>query len=804
MAPDIDIILATRTPPTNPESKYGLPFIFAPCSQGPYDTIREIRNNTDLLTLGYGELPTLVAAVLRRAGGPVYALRTRPTTPGAVWTEGLVKEPSVRTYSLYVYGRIKLAGADANGDLTWMAKALGVSLQVVTDVALGHSISGSAISLVIPAATAADDVVTYWNAQADLVALASIKAEGTGASNAGTTLAATSFDHGALKYTGLEAGYQIRQREQGNATALAHAFGGTGNKECIVSLATDADGTATSTANAVIAELDDIANKFTVEAVGDGTGLAGTQASLVAIPFGSAGAATLSGTPFDRTNLIIEILTAGTVGGTPAPTFRWAVDDARREDGTTFGRGNGALALVPRRRTPGAPSDGKLRVKITQQLDPSLALSHSWDGVTFEVLLGTDAGSLGITTAEDVRDYIVSIPRLRAALLAYLPSGDGSAVMEESDEARLDVPSVKWSAPTAIPAGGIVQLKNAQIDTGLTVTFTAAALDVGDVFSAQAKGPVSSVTDMDSAAAVALADATRRVGFLVWGSPIDRTAAATVAARTKGALNGRQVWSAVQSRPWDPEIETETEWEADLIADWLGFVSLYLAKFDGECTHVSAYTARAQTRGGIFEGCAAAALAPYHQDLGKVRAGPTSGSLPSVTGIWHNSEVDTSLHDQRGVTIRTDEDAPGSFFFRSSPTLSDPTDVGRNLLQFVRTDLVCAREAKLTLRQFRNEALDYSTTPDPSDPTVVAGALTVEEADRVRGAIEANIKRELERKKKDGQSSVSPLNAGASYSTVLRTNDYFTDRTIHVEVAAPKRPPAQRGVITVYDQPEGA
>lgn len=804
MATDIDIILATRTPPTNPESKYGVFFVMAPCSQGPYDTIRECKNNTDLLTLGDGPLPTLVANILRRAGGPVFALRSRSTIPGAIWSEGLVKEPAIRTYSLYVYGRIKLSGADANGDLVWMSKSLGVSLQVQTGGALAHSIAGSAILLTIPAATAASDVVTYWNGEADLVALASIKAEGTGASNAGTTLAATSFDKGTLKYTGLDAGYTVRQKEAGNATVLNHTYGGAGNKEVTIDLATDADGTATSTANAVIAELDDITNKFSVVAVGDGLGLAGTQASLTAIPFGSAGSAALSGTPYDRANLVIEILTTGTVAGTPAPTFRWAVDDARREDGTTFGRGNGALRLVPRRRSPTSEPDGKLVVKITQQTTASASLSHSFDGITLEILLGTDGSSVGNSTAEDVRDYIVGIPRLRAAFLAYLPTGDGSEAMEASDSARLAIPSVQWSAPTAIPATGIVPLRNAVIDTGVTITFTVAAFDAGDVMAAQFSEPQSSVTDMDSAAAAALADATRRGGALIWGSPMSRSSAVTAASRTSGALNSRQIWSMVQSPAWAPETETEQEWQATLIADWLGFVSLYLTRCDGECTHVSAYTARAQTRGGIFEGAAAAAVAPYHQDLGKVRFGPTSGSLSSITGIWHNSELDTSLSDQRGVTLRTDEDAPGQIFFRSSPTLADPTDVGRNRLQFVRTDLVCAREAKLTLRQFRNEQLDYSVSADPQDLTVPPGALTIEEADRVQGAIESNIRRELERVKKDGQISVSPLNVGQTYSRVTRTNDYFTDRTIYVEVAAPKRPPAERGIITVFDRPEEA
>jgi len=796
MAPDIDIILATRTPPTNPESKYGVPFIVAPCSQGPYDTVREYRNKTDLLTAGYGPLTHLVARVLDRAGGPVYGLRSRPTTPGAVWANGLVKEPAVRTYALYVYGRIKLAGTDANGDLTWQAKALGLSLQVQTGMSLAHSIAGSAILLTIPASTAAADVKTYWDAQAALVALAAIKAEGTGASNAGTTLASTSFDKGTLKYVGLDADFEVRQKEAGNSTALNHTYGGTGNKQCTIDLATDTDGTATSTASAVLAELDDIAGKFSVSLVGDGTGLAGVQAALTDIPFGSAGTATLSGTPYDRANLVIEILSSGTVGGTPSPTLRWAIDDARREDGSTFGRGNSSLAIVPRR--------AGLRVSISQQSGNSKALTHSFDGVTLQLQLGTSSGGVGNSTAISVRNYIVGIPRLRAAFLAYLPTGDGSAAMEASDEVRLATPSALYTGVVPIPASGVVALRNASVDTGVSVTFTAAALDDGDIFAAQLIAPESSIADMDSAAAVALADPVRRAGFVVWGSPIDRTEAATVHNRTAGALNSRQVWSLVQAPAWDPETQTEAEWEALLVADWVGFVSLYLALLGGEATQVSGYTGRAQTMPKIVEAAGAAALAPYHQDLGKVRSGPTSGPLSSVTGLWHNSETDLTLSDQRFVTMRTDEDAPGSRFFRSSPTLADPTDVGRNRIQFVRTDLVCAREAKLTLRQFRNEALDYSVNADPSDLTVPPGALTVEEADRVQGAIESNIKRELERVKRDGQISVSPLNPGQKYSNVLRTNDYSTDHRIYVEVGAAKRPPAEFGTITVYDRPEEA
>jgi hypothetical protein len=109
-----------------------------------------------------------------------------------LWGPGLVKEPSGRAV-LYVYGRVKLAGTDANGDLTWQAKTGGASIQVQTGGSLAASVNGKAILLTIPTSTAASAVATFWNgADPGAVAakaLADINAEGTGASNAGTTLA---------------------------------------------------------------------------------------------------------------------------------------------------------------------------------------------------------------------------------------------------------------------------------------------------------------------------------------------------------------------------------------------------------------------------------------------------------------------------------------------------------------------------------------------------------------------------------------------------------------------------------------
>ena len=788
---DITIILATRTPPSNPEQKYGAVAVVGPCSQGAFDTPELKRNNADLATSGYGPCVNGTAYELARAGGPVQFVRSRSTYPGLLWGPGLVKEPSGRAV-LYVYGRIKLAGADANGDLTWQAKTGGASIQVQTGGALAASVNGKAILLTIPASTAAADVVTFWTgADAGAVAakaLADINAEGTGASNAGTTLAAKSFDDGTLAYTGVDAGYTVRQKQNGNNTALGSSYS---VKVLTIDLATDGDGTATSTANDVIGQISAGAvGKFTVAAVGTGLGLAGAQASAQAIPFGSSGAISTSGSPLDSANVVVEVLNAGTVGGT-APVIRWAVDAVRLEDARTFGRGNGALGLIARR--------AGLQVKIVQQTGTSKALSYSFDGKVLQLNLGTNSSDIPNTTAATVQAYFQAQDRLRAAFLAFLPSGDGSSVMEAADLVRMTGPAQTWSSSIQVPSSGIVALKNGAVDTGLTITLSG-VFDVGDIWAGQCSDPVSSIDDMMSAVAALLASSTIRPAGIYLCSPITRAQAATFASVLRAALNTRQVWGLVQSMPWDPESQTKAAWSAADVADWLGFAEELMHRCRGEVTYTNAYTGRLQVAGGAVIAAGTAALAPYHQDLGKKRPGPTSGALPNVIGAWDDEIEDTTGFDNRAITVRSDEDAPGSYYFRGSPSLADPSSSGRNRLQFVRTDLVCAREAKLQLSLFRNQALDYQTAADSSDGSP-AGALTKAAAAEVEGALTAVISNELLRKKPDGEISMSPLAPGQKLATVTRLNDYSTDHTIYAEVGAPKRPPAEKAVLTVYDRP---
>ncbi len=801
MAADFDIKLSSRTPPSNPEQSYGLPGIIDACSSGAYDTVVECRSLADVALLGYGPLAHKVAYALKRAGGPVMALRSRSTTLGAIWANGLVKEPGGRA-TLYVYGRVMLASSvDHDGDLTWQAKALGVSLQVQIGMALAAVVNGKAILLTITASNTAAQVVTFWNGvdagAVQAAALATIKAEGTGASIVNQAQAAYALDLGTLAYVGIDSGYTVRQKEAGNATALGHAYS---TKALTIDLHTDADGTAISTANDVVTEIEASAvGKFTVTPVSDGTGLAGVQSGLVAIPFGSSGAVTAAGTPYDRANLLVQCTTAGTVGGSAAPVIKWAIDFPRKEDARLFGRGNASLALVARRA--GLTTDGRLRVLISQQTGASKAVTHSFDGLTLELQLGTNSSSVPNTTALAAQTYIVSIPRLRAAFLAFLPTGDGSDIMEAAPTVRLAAPSVTFSGPVQIPSSGIVPIKNGSVDTGVTLTFTG-ILDEGDQWAAQFSAPISSIDDMISAGAAALAYQTMRPSWLTYGSPISRTQASQVTTQIDAALNSKQEWAFCCVAEWDPEAQTFAAWEQARIADWLGFDDQLVAVTAGECVHVSAYTGRAITQPALTVAVGTAALAPYHQDLGKVKVGATSGIVPDVTGLWCDTVTDDNLAVNRFITLRSDEDAPGAVYFRNSPTMAEPTNP-RNRLQYLRTDLVVARETKLTLRQYRNAPLDYQTTL--GDDGTPVGALTKGAAADVEAACNGSVGRELLRKKQDGEVSVSPQAPGQKFCVVDRQQVYYAPpnpATIYVDCGAAKRPPAERGHITVYDRPE--
>ena len=73
------------------------------------------------------------------------------------------KTPASGAVAKTVYGSIKLAGADANGDILFQALQANATLTVQTGMSLTATTNGVAVVLTVPAATAANDVATWWN-----------------------------------------------------------------------------------------------------------------------------------------------------------------------------------------------------------------------------------------------------------------------------------------------------------------------------------------------------------------------------------------------------------------------------------------------------------------------------------------------------------------------------------------------------------------------------------------------------------------------------------------------------------------
>ena len=788
--PSTTLSLSSTAPPGAVQSVANRIHVIGPCSAGPLNTPRAKNRTSDLAVNGYGPGVSLAAEVfaealsnLKETGLPVFFTRSATSTPS---TRGSVtKTPKDLGTELAAYGRIRLAGADQNGDLFWLAVQSGVSLQVQTGMALAHSINGKAILLTIPAATTATAVETYWNGQAALVALATIDAFGTGASNAGTTLAVRAFDKGSLGFTPLDEGYSVVLSYSGTSTPLSAVFAGGGNKTLTIALETDANGEPISTAQDVLTEIAPlIVGKISARLLGDGLGLSGSK-TVTALTFGSTAAATASGTPTDRYLLQVRVARGGALG---AATIQFAADELNPEDRTKIGVGNASMFFLARR--------SGLSVRFTQQTGVSDPLSHTFAAGLLSIALGTDGSSQPASTPLDVRTYLQGFPQIMAAFRFNLETGDGSEVMVAADAVALEAPAMSWSPELLVPASGIVPLTDARLTTGVTLTFTG-ALVAGDLWHLETTLPASSVADMRTALAAVLADDINIGGCVVFASSVDQAGAALLDTDIQAAMQTRQLVAIFTTRGIGEGVANEThdEWQQAQVVDWLGFTSSrgLLSKCAGQYLHADSYTGRNMLRYGLFAAAGRKAAAPYHQDLGRVLEIPGSGRIRRCLGLDHDEDKTPGLHDRDFITLRTAIERPGQKFITAAPTCADPNaEAGFALLSYTSIGMVTLRSAKLTLFNLRNSV--FAVTQEADSTGAPAGALTVAAALSIEAYATPVIESELRRIKSDGQASIGPLPEGTKLFEVLRTNNFASGadaRTIYFRINVPVLVPAQ-------------
>lgn len=308
----------------NPQGYHARAVVLGFAKLGTRNQIYTLRSEADLSQFGNGEGIEAAAEIGSQAGWPVNFVPVEGTgqTPSAI-----TKTAASGAVPKTLYGQILLTGA-ANGSMLFRALVAGGTLTVQTGGALAAAVNGTAVLLTIPAATTATAVDTFYNGvDPGATAARAIFTDaiiGTGAGNAGTTLATTSADAGGLTFRAPDNTntYRVRIQMPGiNPTASPTAV--YAGNDLTLTHATDAAGTPLTTADQ-FAALPAVTGGVILVSSG-GTGLAGPAAAYSTLQYGSTAAMTVSGTAPDDLAIVVVVTRGGTIGNTGL-AFQWSAD----------------------------------------------------------------------------------------------------------------------------------------------------------------------------------------------------------------------------------------------------------------------------------------------------------------------------------------------------------------------------------------------------------------------------------------------------------------------------------------------
>lgn len=333
-----------------------------------------------------------------------------------------------------------------------------------------------------------------------------------------------------------------------------------------------------------------------------------------------------------------------------------------------------------------------------------------------------------------------------------------------------------YTSEVLVPNSGIVLLKDQFINTGVTITMTG-TFDVGDKLSFTSSLPVTGSTDLLTAVDVAIADTTRKFGFITFSGSVNRSLATSLDSRLQAAVQSRFLHGLFNTRDIAEGIpgETEDQWMNAISIDFAGFQSAQgiVSMCAGAISHLSTYTGRTFRRPLVFVASARSASIPVHEDLGKT----LTGTIRNVVGIYHDEFRKYGLDPQRFITTRTFDTRPGEYYITSSPTMSDSSDVGYTLLQYTKLALASTRIAKETAFPLVNDSLPGIPVPDGTGAP--AGALAFSEAQNIENFVSSAVETFLFTPKTDGKVSASRQE---KYVYVARNYSYLATRQMRMKV----------------------
>jgi len=478
-----------------------------------------------------------------------------------------------------------------------------------------------------------------------------------------------------------------------------------------------------------------------------------------------------------KTGVSFEIIRAGNSTplsssyntGTGLLTLNLATN-ANGEPTTTAAQAVGELAIRA------AANPGVFQANIFTLPGNGLLSAKSATSLVF----GSNGTATASGTANDMYDFDVVVVRGGtvggASPIGVTFSPDNSQAYTSSEK--------------ILTVGGVVSLSDGNIDTGVTLTLTG-TLAVGDRFKFSSTLPRSSNTEVLNCIDVAAAQTLFDFGYVTSSERVSRTDITLLDAKLQSLINNKFWYGVFTTRDIDVVgSETEQAWMDSINSDFAGFNSAngLVSKVDGYVRILSDYTKHAARRPALFDAMRKNSRVAVHQNIGETDGNSIDNLVTPF--IYHDEAVKPGLYAQRSITTRTYiPEAPGQYFFTGSTTLSDPTDGGSRLLEYVKMKLGVGFRVKKALFPFLLKTL--AAIPKKESDSVPAGALASFEAGRIaetaRNATKLFL---LSVKKQDGKPSVQ--SEDNIVIEVPRNYNYLTTRQVVVKIAFTPGAPAEQ------------
>lgn len=394
--------------------------------------------------------------------------------------------------------------------------------------------------------------------------------------------------------------------------------------------------------------------------------------------------------------------------------------------------------------------------------DGSFVLNDFWTAVGAACPTAADATGTSVPafsgTPNDKHDIVLEVVRASSGLSALTGalkiSIDGGYIFGD---------------PVLVPTTGVIAIPN----TGITVTFGAGTLVVGDSYRVRTAPPLWSTSGLSTALAAVLTaiDAGNAVDMVHIVGPIDATSQATIESWADSAKTSGYDLAVLCEVRDQAEGESVSTWKSSVKGATPGMQGLSSDIMD---VGVSFVQAKSALRAGLYWRRNAQALRgprlasiPLREHPGRVKSGKVQGLRTDglVGPVHHDLRSHTDLDDARLSGVQSLIGRPGDFFFTSRSFALGTSDF--NEIQRIRVMNAAAAAARTAIADYVGDDVELKTDG--------SGTIAEAEAKGIEAEIRAKIAAAVLNTPNDHVTAITV--------TVDRTNNIGTSRTLRVAIA---------------------